>query len=396
MSDIIIRIMDQDEVQTLTRMLTRYAFSPSPPLPTYEAWAHDMEIYGTHTLYIGVFEHGKVLACAGVTTLTQNIRGQLYAGGGVCDVSVHPEARRRGIARSMIKYIFQHLYEHGIPTSQLSAFRESFYTRLGYTTFTLPHIVRFSPVALQPLLKKDLGGSVELLELAKNVQPYLDFLQQMQQKVHGMALFAPARSVKDRQSKQAWLALARVEGRVVGAMTYKITNNKEDMKVDSFWYENAQGRYLLLEWFARHIDHANTIEIRLPSYERPETWWPDMEIQLGSVVTDTPLLGRLVDITRLSGMQSGPGQATIAIKDEYCPWNEGTYSFESNDGKLHIERSAQTPDCTLSIQGLSGLIYGTHEPQSFAIREWGNPSPQVQETLLSLFPPKEPYLFERF
>lgn len=395
MGDLVIRNLERDEAIAHTRMLIAYAFRPTPPLTSDEAWAQEMDVYTTDTFYMGVFDEHKLVASAGIMTLTQNIRGRLFDGGGISAVSVHPATRRRGVARAMLTHIFRDLYERQVPTTQLYAFRESFYTRLGYTTFTQPRAVRFSPVSLYPLLKKDLGGYVELLDLAEaeNTRVYLDFLQQMQQQVHGMACFAPALAVKECQRKKAWLALARVEGQIVGAMTYKIAERKEDLQVNSFWYTTAQGRYLLLEWFARHIDHVSTIEIRLPSYERPETWWPDLNIQIKTL--DTPL-GRPIDVASLSGMQCGSGQVTVALKDEYCPWNDGTYSLESDNGLLQIERTTQTADCTLSIQGLSALIYGTHDPETFPILDWGDPTPLVQEKLRSLFPPKEPFLFKEF
>jgi Predicted acetyltransferase involved in intracellular survival and related acetyltransferases len=393
MGDLVIRKLGRDEAIAQTRMLISYAFRPTPPLPSDEAWTQEMDVYTTDTFYMGVFDEHKLVASAGVITLTQNIRGRLFAGGGISAVTVHPAARRRGVAREMLTHIFRDLYERQIPTTQLYAFRESFYTRLGYTTFTQPRAVRFSPVPLYPLLKKDLGGDVELLELTENTHLYLDFLRQRQQQVHGMALFTPELEAKECQRRKVWLALARVEGQIVGAMTYKIAERKEDMKVNSFWYTTAQGRYLLLEWFARHIDHVNAIEIQLPSYERPETWWPDLNIQIKTL--DTPL-GRPIDVTSLSGIQCGPGQVTVALKDEYCPWNDGTYSIESDNGQLQIERTTRTADCHLSIQGLSALLYGTHDPETFPFRDWGDPTPQVQETLRSIFPPKEPFIFKEF
>ena len=190
-----------------------------------------------------------------------------------------------------------------------------------------------------------------------------------------------------------WLAIARIDGEIKGAMTYTITENKGEMTVKNFLYTDIHGRYLLLEWFARHIDHVSTIAVNLPSFEHPETWWPDLELQLEGT---NPPLSRIVDLERMSGLAAGKGRFTAQINDEYCPWNEGTFVFESVDGELRISRSSGNADCTLSIQGVSGLFYGTHEPETFALRGWGNPSPEQQATLHTMFPPLQPFMYEKF
>jgi hypothetical protein len=45
---------------------------------------------------------------------------------------------------------------------------------------------------------------------------------------------------------------------------------------------------------------------------------------------------------------------------------------------------------------LTALVYGTHDPDDFAIRGWGDPSPAVQAAMRGVFPPLVPHLHERF
>ena len=65
------------------------------------------------------------------------------------------------------------------------------------------------------------------------------------------------------------------------------------------------------------------------------------------------------------------------------------------DGVLQVAAGGH-PDCDLLIKGLTALVYGTHGPGDFAIRDWGNPSPAAQAAMRSMFPPEMPYLHERF
>jgi len=55
---------------------------------------------------------------------------------------------------------------------------------------------------------------------------------------------------------------------------------------------------------------------------------------------------------------------------------------------------AKTADCQLTIQGLSALVYGVSDPEDFALRGWGDPSPALIDTLRMIFPPRLPYLHE--
>ena len=90
----------------------------------------------------------------------------------------------------MLTHLFTYHNEQGHAVSSLYPFRESFYTRLGYTTFTQPKLISFAPLALQPLLKKDLGGAVEMVEIADGrFEAYQSFLQKEQYQMHGFGRF---------------------------------------------------------------------------------------------------------------------------------------------------------------------------------------------------------------
>jgi hypothetical protein len=106
-------------------------------------------------------------------------------------------------------------------------------------------------------------------------------------------------------------------------------------------------------------------------------------------------MGRVLEASEIEGMQVGPGSLRAAISDPDCPWNEGTWQFESRDGRLAVSPS-QSADCQLTIQGLSALVYGVSDPEDFAYRGWGNPSPALINMLRTMFPARLPYLHESY
>jgi predicted acetyltransferase len=91
-------------------------------------------------------------------------------------------------------------------------------------------------------------------------------------------------------------------------------------------------------------------------------------------------------------------QFSARISDPICPWNEGVWQFSAVEGRLVVQSApaGATADTDLTIQGLSALIYGTHDPADFALRGWGSPAPALQTTLRQMFPAGLPYLHEYF
>jgi len=77
------------------------------------------------------------------------------------------------------------------------------------------------------------------------------------------------------------------------------------------------------------------------------------------------------------------------------PRQDVTYMALFEDGALRVS-TGERLDCDLTVQGLTALVYGTHDPGDFAVRGWGNPSPAVQAAMRALFPAQMPYLHERF
>ena len=214
--------------------------------------------------------------------------------------------------------------------------------------FPQPRLARFSPLTLVPLLKMDLGGCVRLYSIQEGFETYRAFMLKQQQRVHGLGIRGDRAAQWMRNDNAVWLAVAQVNGEPVGIMTYRIEKIEGTLSASRFWYSTSQGRYLLLEWLARHADQVKDIELTLPPAEHPETWLADMNVQFSSV---EPPLGRILDVVGLSGkMQTGPGRFSAHIHDPQCPWNEGRVTFETRNGWLDIA-PATDAECDLTING---------------------------------------------
>ena len=394
MTTITIRQIEGDEMLDIMHGLLTYAFRPSPPLFDKEEWQEFVRGRENVTYY-ALFEDDTAVASAAGAPMTQQIRGKLYGMGGIWGVVTHPAARRKGYCRQVTTHLLAAIRESGRPFSTLYPFRESFYQRLGYVTFPLPKKALFSSANLTPLLQQELNGRVDQLLSSDHLELYLDYVRQMRVRVHGLGMFDHF-SIKDGQRRPNWLAVARVDEEIVGLMAYTLKGDAvTQLKLAAlrFYYHRPEGRYLLLDWIARHIDQASEVEMWLAPYEQPETWWADMKVKVETAVRAP--MGRVLDVAQIGGMNSGPGRFTARISDPVCPWNEGVWLFETVGGVLQVS-PAEMAQCELSIQGLTALVYGTHSPEDFAVRGWGDPSPAQQVMMQSVFSPQIPYLHEMF
>ncbi len=394
MPDLAIRRLEDEEKLEVMYRLTAYSLHASPPLTNKEEWKEIVRPRQGVT-YVALFENGVPASGAANTAMVQNVRGKLFVGHGVWDVATAPAARRNGYCQQVMAALLAAGREDGHVFSTLYPFRESFYERHGYVTFPLTRIARFAPSAITPLLDRELGGRVEMALISDGFDAYRDYLARMRLRTHGMGFFVHGDRVAAARNR-FWVAHAIVGSEPVGLMLYELKGEEVTkflFRALRFYYDSAQGRYLLLQWIARHADQADRVELWLALAEQPETWLADMQVKTESDIRAA--MGRVLDVARIGGMATGSGRFTARISDPLCPWNDGAWQFEGADGALQVTHGGQ-PDCDLTIQGLTALVYGTHDPDNFAIRGWGDPSPAVQAAMRGVFPPMVPYLHERF
>jgi len=389
-----IRQVEDLEMLEALYPLDQYCLNPSPPFQNKEEWNSIVRERKGITCY-ALFESEVPVSIAASTSMTQNIRGTLYPASGVWGVSTHPSARRKGYCRKVMSSLLAAERESGKVCSNLYPFRESFYERLGYTTFPLSKIAKFMPQTLSSLLAQELPGEIELKLIGEAYETYRQFLQEQRKSRHGMAFFDFPDQASASRNRQ-WVALARFHGKIEGLMVYSLQGNepsKYKFFSSRFYYQTSRARYLLLNWIARHIDQADRVEMWLPADEYPETWLADIQVRVESAER-APMI-RILDVAGLGGMDIGKGSFSVHISDLLCTWNEGTWRFEACDNQLVVTK-ASNAELNLSIQGLSALVAGTHDPEDFPLRRWGDPDHQMQAVLRGMFPKACPYLHEYF
>ncbi len=393
MSTTIRQIQDQ-ELLDITYWLDNYAYTANPPFSDKAEWETRLKTRKGPTYY-ALFEGVEAVAVVGCPTLTQNVRGVILRMGGFASIATHPKARRKGYVRQLMRHAYEQQVNEGRVVSSLYPFRGSFYERLGYVTFPQTRQAIFDPQDLQPIFKMDLPGECELALVGDVYDEYRDYVLAMQPGIHGMANFEESQK-EGAQSNRSWVLKAIVDGELVGLMVYSLTGGeimRFTLRAPRFYYRTSAAKYLMLDWIARHVDQANRVEMWLPAYERPGTWLADLRPELEPVFVAP--MGRVLDVKGLNGMPCEPGTFSAQIVDSDCPWNNCIWKFRGDSGTLEVS-PAPSADCTLTIQGLSALIYGTNDPGDFCFLGWGDPSLEIQAVLRTMFPQKLPYLHEYY
>ncbi|BCJ55093.1 hypothetical protein Asp14428_65680 [Actinoplanes sp. NBRC 14428] len=393
-----IRQVSADERTDTMFPLQAYAFMPSPWNDAErEAYARRMVFYRTATSLVAE-EDGQALAGVAAFPMRQNVRGVVQDMAGVASVAAHPSARRRGFVRELMIRLLRQTREQGCAVSALYPFRPSFYGRLGYVGAPRVRTASFAPEGLAHLLRAELPGEVERLRLAEGFDAYNDLTLRLLEKRHGFSVYDETRTAEFRESPPLWVAVARVDGEVVGAVTYRIAEYGGDLVAGDLLTTGPMGRALLLQFFARHVDQVARIEVKIGVDEVPELWGTDFAVLTEGRV-DHPRRGapmvRLLTMEALDGLPAGADTAvTVEVVDDDLL--AGRYRITGAGGALKVEAVRGEPEATLTCAGISALAYGVLDPVEVITRGFGQMGASAVEALGALFPKSMPYLFADF
>ena len=375
--------------------LQAYAFLPSPwPAEDEEKYRRRMRFYETAVTLIAE-EHGRALAGVSAFRMRQNVRGRIHDMAGVASVSSDPSARRRGFVRELMKRLLRQSKDEGCAVSALYPFRPSFYARFGFVGIPRHRTASFAPEGLGHLQKADLPGKVERLPISEGFAEWNGLHRLLATQRHGFAIFDEVRAAEFREEKY-WVAVARVDDDVVGAVRYRVDRFGGDLTAGHLLSTGSLGRALLLQFFARHVDQVARVIVQISTDEVPELWGTDLQVVTEGLV-DRPTHGgpmvRVLDMEALTGTPAGPGAITVEIPDDELIG--GVWRLESAGGALTVTKGTN-PSVTLSAAGFSGLLYGVLDPVEVMARGLGDVPPAAIPTLEAMFPREMPYIVADF
>lgn len=145
----------------------------------------------------------------------------------------------------------------------------------------------------------------------------------------------------------------------------------------------------MFNWIARHIDQATKVELTLNPNFIGEILFTDIRPLFEGMFVAP--MARVINLVSLNGIPCGEGEINIKLIDPDCDWNNGYWRLFSINDQLNISKAVKA-DCTLTIQGLTSLIYGVYRPDEISLRGWGEMDRKSEKILDRMFAPVSPFL----
>jgi predicted acetyltransferase len=392
-----IRQIDASEWVERTVPIHAYAFAPSPSADIRERMAGNQPFYSGDTTVVAE-DDGVAVASASAVPMRQNVRGTVFPMAGIAGVATLPQARRRGYASALVTELLGIMRDGGYPVSTLYPFRPSFYERHGFVGLPQAKTVVFPLSSVAWLRSASLAGDVRWGTIEEHYNAYRGLLERLLARQHGFAVLPGSRMERFRLAKDRWLATAWAGDAMIGAVNYEISGFGGDLAGGDLLIANPLGRALLLQFFGTHAGQVEKVSLVVPPGESPELWGTDFAAEISSNVafpTSLAPMGRVLSVEGLAGIPVGAAHVAVEVVDD--PFIAGHYELDGMSGVLDARRATGlVPDATLTVAGLSGLVYGVLDPDELPIRGFGQAGGEAAERLRTLFPRALPYLHAHF
>ncbi|KXK62442.1 hypothetical protein AWW66_08335 [Micromonospora rosaria] len=386
-----IRSVSGDQRLSTAFTLYPYAFDATPAPDGKDLRALLPYHSGNHTL---VVEDGAdTLATAAAIPMRQNLRTVVMPMAGIAWVATRPGARRQGHGSRVLRHLHADMREQGHRLATLYPSHPSFYERHGYLSLPLRRTVTFPPEGLASLLRARLPGTVSWQNIRDGFDVYRAFQRQVLTQRHGFCYTPDYRAARMVDAADRWLAIATLDGEVVGTLTYRIDDFGGRLDADELLYTHPAGRALLLQFLAEHAYQVSHVSLTVTADELPETWATGLSARVEAEVSfpnGAAMMGRLLTVDALQGVECGAGQVEIRLVDDADL--AGCYLLDGSSGTLDVTPGRESrAEATLTTAGLSGLAYGVLDPVDVAARGLGEVSDKAAAALRSLLPRRLPY-----
>lgn len=383
--------LDPADADALGEILAR-AFGI--PTPDERAW---MDRAGLEQLRV-VHRDGDLVAGCALLPMAQYFGGRAIAMGGIAAVGVRTDARRTGLAGTMMRGVLHELHERGVPLSTLYASNAPLYRGVGYETAGCRHVLRLS--ARDPSL-------VERSLTARNATP--DDAPELHALYRRIAVH---RNGHLERCRYIWPRLHDVR---FGVPAHGLVFRDERGAVEAYlyWRQSRSGPFLNLEvtdavastprglrtiWSALGDLRTMANEISIPTAPTDPLYLtiPDPRFDLE---LDLAWMVRLVDV---AGAIAARGYADsirarleLRVHDDVLTHNEGAFVVEIADGRAHVERGGSGA-IELDVRGLGMLFSGFLDPWALAAMGRVKADPAALARLAACFGDGAPWMPEMF
>jgi len=339
-------------------------FGLDPTEERMERFSKNLPIERMHA----VWEDGKIVGGGGAFPFELTVPGAIVPTAGVTVVGTYPTHRRRGVLRRLMRAQLDDVHERGEPLALLWASEETIYGRFGYGMASLCGEISVPREYSRFAVPLEREGTLRFVDPAEALQLFPRVWEKVRRSTPGMLnrtrnwweyriLFeVPGASeggpkryvVLERDGRPEGYAIYRHKPKWEGGSSHSELEVVEAIALD--------GRPTAEIWrYLFDIDWAATINAHLLPVDHPLFQLLANPRRMQFRVGDG-LWARLVDVGEALSARSyaADGAVVLDVRDEFCPWNEGTWRLA--DGKA--KRTTASPQLRCDVTALGAAYLG--------------------------------------
>lgn len=314
-------------------------------------------------------------------------------------VTVLPTHRRQGVLTAHMRQHFQEAYDEGQPLAALWASESHIYGRFGYGPAAESARITIPKAAAKLLEPVDIKGGMRLVEVEEALEIFPEIYRPLVKTRPGMfersADWWKVRVLGDPEELRHGATshrrvLHQRDGQPVGYAVYRIhpTFSHHDTELQLVELigqdplaERALWQYLFGVDLITTITHWN-----LP-VDDPLSWWVEQPRKLQPKLSDSVWVRPVNVIEALTRRRyASAGELVFQFRDDYCPWNEGTYRLTASaEGLGHCEKTQAPAELSLTPFSLGSVYLGGHRVRQLARAGLITGSPEAIHTADALF-----------
>jgi predicted acetyltransferase len=355
--------------------------------------------------YLAAFDGSRIVGgnCSVPMVLTVPGGGHV-AMAGINAVGVLPTHTRRGVSTALMRRQLDDCHDRAEPVAGLYASEGAIYGRFGFGLATRDATFEIDSRAAAFVRGYEPGGSVRMVDAAEAAVAFGEVLERARTLRAGMVgeverfLRWRLRSVELHEKDSLfWVVHENGAGVVDAAAAYRAKHDWPESRphvritVHALDADSAQGladvwRYLL------DIDLVGTVVVPNRSVDEPlfrllrEPRSAQMRVRDGMWL-------RIVDVATAFADRAfaADGHVRIGIRDRFCEWNEGTWSFSVEGGRATVRRTDEPAELQCQVNDLGCVYLGDARFRDMAnalqVRELERGAVDRADALFGAWPP---------
>ncbi|WP_328996616.1 GNAT family N-acetyltransferase [Kribbella sp. NBC_01245] len=339
-------------------------------------WAIELDIHEPDRGIVAV-DGKEVVGYTAAYSLQMTVPGGPLPVAGVSMVTVKPTHRRRGILRQLMNRQLAEMYESGAESvAALTASEPEIYGRFGYGLAS-EHLRLQIPRRPGPTLRP-VPGSDEVEIRYADVAGSLDECA----RIHNEVAATRAGMFQHDAGWRKYVSSEQVVwGAGSGASAVRCVQSSKDGVLTGYaYYRTKRDRVNNVPHNTVMVDRVHATD--LASYVAIWKFLLDQdlmtEIGYGRFALDDPLITllvnsrpsrpmlfdglwvRLVDLPRALTARTYESDVDVVlgVRDEFCPWNDGSWRLTAGPGGATCERTTDKADLLADVRDLGGLYLG--------------------------------------